>query len=122
MAISTRTKIARMHRKRPHITAPEIAEELGISRQRVWQLATMMGINLRVIARPRPVVGTCAICGKTLTYPNTTTHAKCHYVQAVCAGCKVRFTLTRTNRERSHRVYHNKACFDAHAPGPKGSK
>jgi hydrogenase maturation factor HypF (carbamoyltransferase family) len=106
-----------MHKKKPGITSPELAERLGVSRQRVHSLALKMGIALAVTPRPTPPVGTCSICAKKLSYPGTLTHARCHYVFAVCAGCGVRFKLTRTNRERSTRVYHDRACFNEHAPG-----
>lgn len=113
MATSTRTLVKRLYKRKPTITAPEMSEKLGLSRQRIHQLTTSMGITLAKAHR-KPVValGSCTLCGKKLDYPRTTSHARCHYVRVKCVGCGVFFKLTRANKKRSKTHYHDRDCFE----------
>lgn len=112
MATSTRTIIRRLHKRRPTITASEVADKAGISRQRVYSLASKMGIELApAVRKPAKPTGACTICSKPLKYPGTTSHAKCHYVMARCKGCGVRFRMTRRDRARSKFVWHSRDCW-----------
>lgn len=110
---NTRTQIQRLHARRPTLTGTEIANKLGVSRQRVHRLAHLMGIELPRAQRAQRPVGECAICHRGLRYPGTSTHATCHYVNVKCAGCGMRFRMTRAARSRSNKVYHSPQCFQA---------
>lgn len=111
MATSTRKKMERLVARKPDISGVEIAEKIGISRQRVSVLARDMGIRLKSSTQARAEKRDCSICGKPLKWPGTITHARCHLVQVRCAGCGVHFRRSRRDRARSRRQYHSRECF-----------
>lgn len=109
MATDTRRRFRRLRARNPAITATEMRQRLGISRQRVHEIARSEGIAFAAPTRASPKL--CAVCGKPLTYPNTTTHAACHYVTLKCAECGKQFRRGRYDAERSKRHFCSRQCF-----------
>lgn len=100
----------------PEIKATEIAELVGLTRERVRQILNKYGMPTKVSKMHRP----CAHCGHDVNhYVNLFCSAECRYlnfnIELECEVCKEKFYRSRTRHEINLRrgyqhIYCSKQC------------
>ena len=92
----------------PRMLAAEIAEQVGVSRERVRQILNSEGLPTRIAPRLRP----CKVCGNPITNNNAKYYCsmacltKDHQVSLVCSICGKPFKIRTCDYE--HRLRHKK--------------
>ena len=96
------------------VSPAKVARELGVSRQRVWQVCIEHGIEIvhrrGRVPRPRPTKP-CDACGKPVGL-RFKRHRGCQLTQVVCSGCGVTFRKRRSLAAKVKRHHYcNRLCF-----------
>ena len=112
---NTKTKVLKLLERNPALPYTILANEFGVSRERVRQIARQNGYPpRRGILKPK----TCLLCGKTHYTKKQYCSHTCVYksrekrINVTCHQCGKTVERTPGNlRSKSGRYYCNRACF-----------
>lgn len=96
--LSTTERLRELAADMPHLNLSEAGRIIGITRERVRQVANREGLPFRrgVVGRPHSL---CDVCGKTTGYPNIRRHRACasarSWLTLRCPRCGRQFKRQR---------------------------
>lgn len=125
---NNRKVVARLRKRHATWTQARIAQEVGITRERVRQILKEEGLStvnsLHYTVNPR-LVPLCMQCSEPRGYNKQFCSRLCRMehakVSVVCDDCSTIFVVGRSDltarkhRSKLHRLYHNRACWGKYA-------